>query len=61
MRHQATCSFTYVRDEFYVDESSEKPADKHQKPVDFLARMLELFTSPDDWVFDGVCKSGMNH
>lgn len=51
--------FTYVRDEVYIDELSKKPADKYQTPVDFLARMLDLFTSPDDWVLDGQCKSGM--
>lgn len=50
--------FTYVMDEVYIDESTKKPADKYQKPVDFLARMKELFTSPDDWVLDGLCRSG---
>lgn len=52
-------AFTFMRDELYIDEVTKKPIDKYQKPVDFLARMIELFTAPDDWVFDGFCKSGI--
>ena len=54
----STNVFTFVQDDVYINEATKKPAEAHQKPVDFFVRMAELFTSPDDWILEGICKSG---
>lgn len=57
----STNVFTFAADEEFIDKSMKKPAEAHQKPVDFFARMAELFTSPDDWILEGICKTGNNN
>ena len=32
-----------------------------QKPVAFMKRLVELFTTPGDWIFDGTAEIGMLH
>ena len=49
--------FSYDGDPLYCDET-RKPVYPGQKPVAFMKRLVELFTAPGDWIFDGTGEIG---
>ena len=48
----------FENDPLYVDEGTHKAMNSSQKPVAFSDRLIQLFTSPGDWVFDGLSGTG---
>ena len=50
--------FIFDYDQFILDERSKKPLNMTQKPVALSEKLIRLFTSPDDWVLDGLSGTG---
>ena len=49
--------FSYDSDLVYCDEA-KKPVYPGQKPVAFMKRLVQLFTAPGYWIFDGTGEIG---
>lgn len=47
--------FSNGSDPLYCDDA-RKPVYPNQKPVAFMKRLVELFTTPGDWIFDKIGK-----
>lgn len=58
LNDHASNIFLYDSEPLYVDEGTHKPLNYTQKPVAFLSRLIQLFTSPGDWVLDGLSGTG---
>lgn len=44
----------YEPDELIFEKLSKTPIVPDQKPVKFLEKIVELFSSKGDWIFDGL-------
>ena len=46
----------------YIDESTKQPLCPTQKPINFITKLVDLFTVEGDWIFDGLGGIGkINH
>ena len=55
-----SCSnvFVYDSDQPCIDKATNATVNTQQRPVEFLRRLVELFTDPGDWVLDGLSGTG---
>lgn len=51
-------TFIYECDPPCLDKGTNKPINSRQRPVAFLERLIDLFTSPGDWILDGLSGTG---
>ena len=50
--------FVYDSDPPCIVKATNTTVNIRQRPVEFLKRLVELFTDPGDWVLDGLSETG---
>jgi len=59
IQQKASNFFIHDADQLYCDEVTKKPLNTTQKPVAFIQQLIELYTSPGDWILDGLSGTGL--
>lgn len=50
--------FVFEQDPIILNETTNKPLYSLQKPVQFLASIINLYSIQGDWILDGHCGTG---
>lgn len=51
--------FIHPMDQWYCDSATSKPVCEGQKPITLIKELLDLYTTPKDWVFSSPSEIGM--
>ena len=51
--------FLHPMDQWYYDSATSKPVCEGQKPIALITELVELYTTPKDWVFSSPSEIGM--
>lgn len=58
LRYFADNSFHFAHDNFCVNDATGRLINATQKPVVFFGKLIDLYTTAGEWVFDGLSGTG---
>ena len=59
LRQEHSNFFMHPMDQWYCDSATGKPVYEGQKPVSLIKELMELYTTPKDWIFSSPTDIGM--